>query len=181
MTAASGGGMTIPRIPLAFQNSNNDSTTGSLKMGYYLSDDVMIYVARESGFRSPGATIAPTAINPALLPFAEEESDMTEFGMKGTFMDGRLRLNAAYYDYAIDGYQTKWDNVSARTYTAAGPDVVKQVMGGIFNNNNASITGVDVEYVYVVNPDLILGGSYTSTDSEYEAGSVGYANNPLYT
>jgi len=181
VTAASGGGMTIPRIPLAFQNSNNDSTTGSLKMGYYLSDDVLIYVARESGFRSPGATIAPTAINPALLPFAEEESDMTEFGMKGIFMDGRLRLNAAYYDYAIDGYQTKWDNVSARTYTAAGPDVVKQVMGGIFNNNNASITGVDVEYAYVVNSDLTLGGSYTSTDSEYEAGSVGYANNPLYT
>ena len=46
--------------------------------------------------------------------------------MKGTFMDGRLRLNAAYYDYTFDGYQTKWDNVSARVYTAAGPGVVSQ-------------------------------------------------------
>jgi len=181
VTAASGGGMTIPRIPAQFRNSDNDSSTGSFKMGYYLSDDVMVYAAKETGYRSPGATIAPTAINPSLLPFSEEESDMTEFGMKGTFMDGRLRLNAAYYDYSIDGYQTKWDNVSARTYTAAGPDVIKQVMGGIFNNNNASITGFDVEYAYVVNADLTLGGSYTSTDSEYEGGSVGYANNPLYT
>ena len=39
---------------------------------------------------------------------------MTEIGMKGTFMDGRLRLNAAYYDYTFDGFQTKWDNVIAR-------------------------------------------------------------------
>ena len=181
VTAASGGGMTIPRIPLNLQRSANESSTGSIKLGHYLSDDVMMYVARETGFRSPGATIAPTPINPALITFVEEESDMTEVGMKGTFMDGRLRLNAAYYDYSFDGYQTKWDNVSARTFTAAGPDVVKQVMGGIFNNNDASISGFDVEYAYVVNADLTMGGSYTSTDSEYDEGSVGYANDPTYT
>ena len=52
--------------------------------------------------------------------------------------DGRLRLNAAYYDYTFDGYQTKWDNVSARVYSAAGPGLVQQVQGGIFNNNDAS-------------------------------------------
>ena len=77
----------------------------------------MLYVSTESGYRSPGATISPVAINPSLITFEEEESDMTEIGMKGTFMDGRLRLNAAYYDYSFDGYQTKWDNVSARVYS----------------------------------------------------------------
>jgi hypothetical protein len=28
---------------------------------------------------------------------------------------------------------------------------------------------------------LVLGGSFTSTDSEYDAGSIGYVNNPAYT
>ena len=181
VTAASGGGMTIPRIPSEFRSTDNDSTTGSFKLGTYLNDDVMMYIAAESGYRSPGATIAPTAINPSLLPFSEEESDMTEIGMKGTFMDGRLRFNAAYFDYSIDGYQTKWDNVSARVYSAAGPGNIQQVMGGIFNNNGASISGIDLEYAYVVNADLTLGGSYTGTESEYDDGSVGYANDPSYT
>jgi len=181
VTSASGGGLTIPRVPSEFRSTDNDSTTGSFKLGHYLTDDVMIYYAMESGYRSPGATIAPTPINPSLLSFSEEESDMSEIGMKGTFMDGRLRLNAAYYDYSIDGYQTKWDNVSARVYSAAGPGNIQQVMGGIFNNNDASISGIDIEYAYVVNSDLTLGGSYTSSDSEYDAGSFGYANDPSYT
>ena len=180
VTAASGGGMTIPRIPVNLQNSLNDSTTGSFKIGHYFNEDVMLYVSTESGFRSPGATISPVAINPSLITFEKEESDMVEIGMKGEFMDGRLRLNAAYYDYSFEGYQTKWDNVSARAFTAAGPGVIQQVQGGIFNNNDASISGLDLEYAYVVNTDLTLGGSYTSTDSEFDAGSIGYANDPSY-
>ena len=180
VTPADGGGMTIPRIPVNLQNSLNDSTTGSFKIGHYFNEDVMLYVSTESGFRSPGATISPVAINPSLITFEKEESDMVEIGMKGEFMDGRLRLNAAYYDYSFEGYQTKWDNVSARVFTAAGPGVIQQVQGGIFNNNDASISGLDFEYAYVVNADLTLGGSYTSTDSEFDAGSIGYANDPSY-
>ena len=181
VSAAVGGGMTIPRIPANLQNSNNDSTTGSFKIGHYINDDILLYASTESGFRSPGATISPVAINPSLVTFEEEESDMIELGMKGDFMDGRLRLNAAYYSYDFEGYQTKWDNVSARVYSAAGPGLVQQVQGGIFNNNDATISGIDFEYAYVVNADLTLGGSYTSTDSEYADGSVGYANDPSYT
>ena len=180
-TAAVGGGMTLPRMPIAQQKTSPESTTGSLKIGHYISDDVLLYVATESGYRRPSSTIAPTPILPSLTIFDEEESDMVEFGMKGTFMDGRLRLNAAYYDYTIDGFQSKWDNVTARTYTATGPGPTSQVMGGIFTNNDASISGFDFEYAYVVNADLTLGGSYTSTDSEYDNGSIGYANDPSYT
>jgi outer membrane receptor for monomeric catechols len=177
---ASGGGMTIPRIAAKDQNSLVDSTTGSFKVGHYINEDMLIYVSTESGFRSPGVTVSPIAVNPAVLTFVEEESDMTEIGMKATFMDGRLRLNAAYYDYTIDNFQSKWDNVSAREYTATGPGNVTQVQGGIFTNNDASLSGLDLEYAYVVSESMVLGGSYTSTDSEFDAGSIGYANDPSY-
>ena len=179
-TAAVGGGLTIPRMPVDQQRTTPESTTGSLKIGHYINDDVMLYATTETGYRRPSSTIAPTPILPSLTIFGEEETDMVEIGMKGTFMDGRLRLNAAYYDYTIEGFQSKWDNVTARNYSATGPTVTSQVMGGIFTNNDASISGIDLEYAYVVNPDLTLGGSYTSTDSEYDAGSIGYANDPSY-
>jgi iron complex outermembrane receptor protein len=180
LTAASGGGLTIPRTPVELQRTNPESTTGSFKVGHYLNDDVLIYASTETGYRRPSSTIAPTAILPSLTIFDEEESDMFEIGMKGTFMDGRLRLNVAYFDFDIEGFQSKWDNVTARTYTASGPGPTSQVMGGLFTNNDASITGLDVDYAYVVNANLTLGGSYTANDSEYAAGSVGFANDPSY-
>jgi len=179
--AASGGGMTIPRTPVELQRTTPESTTGSLKLGHYINDDVLIYASTETGYRRPSSTIAPTPILPSLTIFDEEESTMFEIGMKGTFMDGRLRLNAAYFDFDIEGFQSKWDNVTARTYTATGPGPTSQVMGGIFTNNDATITGIDIEYAYVVNENLTLGGGYTGNDSEYAAGSMGYANDPSYT
>ncbi len=178
---ASGGGMTIPRTPVELQRTTPESTTGSLKLGHYLNDDVLIYASSETGYRRPSSTIAPTPILPSLTIFDEEESTMFEIGMKGTFMDGRLRLNAAYFDFDIEGFQSKWDNVTARTYTATGPGPTSQVMGGIFTNNDATITGIDIDYAYVVNENLTLGGGYTANDSEYAAGSLGFANDPSYT
>ena len=85
-------------MPIDQQRTTPESTTGSLKIGHYINDDVLLYATTESGYRRPSSTIAPTPILPSLTIFGEEESDMIEFGMKGTFMDGRLRLNAAYYD-----------------------------------------------------------------------------------
>jgi len=181
VTAASGGGMTIPRTPVELQRTSPESTTGSFKLGHYMTDDVLIYASTETGYRRPSSTIAPTPILPSLTIFDEEESTMFEIGMKGTFMDGRLRLNAAYFDFDIEGFQSKWDNVTARTYTATGPGPTSQVMGGIFTNNDATITGIDIDYAYVVNENLTLGGGYTGNDSEYAAGSMGYANDPSYT
>ena len=178
---ASGGGLTIPRTPVELQRTSPESTTGSFKLGHYMNDDVLIYASSETGYRRPSSTIAPTPILPSLTIFDEEESTMFEIGMKGTFMDGRLRLNAAYFDFDIEGFQSKWDNVTARTYTANGPGPTSQVMGGIFTNNDATITGLDIEYAYVVNENLTLGGGYTANDSEYAAGSMGYANDPSYT
>ena len=178
---ASGGGLTIPRTPVELQRTSPESTTGSFKLGHYMNDDVLIYASTETGYRRPSSTIAPTPILPSLTIFDEEESTMFEIGMKGTFMDGRLRLNAAYFDFDIEGFQSKWDNVTARTYTATGPGPTSQVMGGIFTNNDATITGLDIEYAYVVNENLTLGGGYTANDSEYAAGSMGYANDPSYT
>ena len=178
---ASGGGGSFELIPAALQQVDNESTTGSFKIGHFVDDDVMVYFSLQQGFRGAGRTLANTPISPALVPFAEEETDMTEIGMKGTFMDGRLRLNFAYFDYSFDNFQRKWDDVTARTYTATGPGPTAQVQGGIINTNDASLSGMDIEYKYIVNENLVLGGSITSSESEFDAGSIGYTNDPSYS
>ena len=39
----------------------------------------------------PGGTLANTPIAPSLVPFKEEETDMTEVGMKGTFPGWQIK------------------------------------------------------------------------------------------
>ena len=78
------------------------------------------------------------------------------------------------------GLIRKWDDVTARTYGPTGPGGTAQVQGGIINTNDASLTGMDIEYKYIVNENLVLGGSITQSESEFDAGSIGYANDPSY-
>ena len=171
----------IEQIPVQFQNRSNESTTGNFKFGHFVEEDVLLYVAKETGVRSPGRTITPTAVSPDILLFDEEDTDMTEIGMKGLFLDGRLKLNIAYFQYDFEGFQTKWDGATARTYENGVPGATAQVQGGLFTNNDGELSGFDVEYQYIVNENLILGGSYSNNESEYGSGSVAYVADPTYT
>ena len=176
-------GVEVEGIPAEYQTRTNDSTTGNFKFGHFIEEDVLLYFARESGVRSPGRTITPTQVAPSLLPFDEEETDMTEIGMKGLFLDGRLKLNIAYYQYDFTGFQTKWDGATARTFDPVtnAPLATAQVQGGLFTNNDAEITGFDIEYQYIVNENLMLGGSYSKNESEYGADSIAYITDTTYS
>ena len=171
----------IEQIPVEFQNRSTESTTGNFKFGHFVEEDVLLYFAKETGVRSPGRTITPTAVSPDILLFNEEDTDMTEIGMKGLFLDGRLKLNIAYFQYDFEGFQTKWDGATARTYSNGVPGATAQVQGGLFTNNDGELSGFDVEYQYIVNENLILGGSYSNNESEYGSGSVAYIADPSYT
>ena len=171
----------IEQIPVQFQNRSTESTTGNFKFGHFVEEDVLLYFAKETGVRSPGRTITPTAVSPDILLFNEEDTDMTEIGMKGLFLDGRLKLNIAYFQYDFEGFQTKWDGATARTYSNGVPGATAQVQGGLFTNNDGELSGFDVEYQYIVNENLILGGSYSNNESEYGSGSVAYIADPSYT
>ena len=171
----------IEQIPVQFQNRSTESTTGNFKFGHFVEEDVLLYFAKETGVRSPGRTITPTAVSPDILLFDEEDTDMTEIGMKGLFLDGRLKLNIAYFQYDFEGFQTKWDGATARTYENGVAGATAQVQGGLFTNNDGELSGFDVEYQYIVNENLILGGSYSNNESEYGSGSVAYIADPAYT
>jgi len=171
----------IEQIPVQFQNRSTESTTGNFKFGHFVEEDVLLYFAKETGVRSPGRTITPTAVSPDILLFDEEDTDMTEIGMKGLFLDGRLKLNIAYFQYDFEGFQTKWDGATARTYENGVAGATAQVQGGLFTNNDGELSGFDVEYQYIVNENLILGGSYSNNESEYGSGSVAYIADPTYT
>jgi iron complex outermembrane receptor protein len=76
--------------------STDHSFTPKFQIAYKPRKDLMLYASASKGFKSGGFDIGSN--NP---PFKPETLWAYEGGMKGTFGDGRVRINAAgfYYDY----------------------------------------------------------------------------------
>lgn len=76
--------------------TTDQSFTPKFQISYKPDKDLMLYASASKGFKSGGFDIGSN--NP---PFDPETLWAYEGGMKGTFANGRVRLNAAgfYYDY----------------------------------------------------------------------------------
>lgn len=86
-----------PVILLSRQDSSVDRAfTPKVGLEFDLDDEVMTYLSVSKGFKSGGFNLGDA--EPAFKP---EEIWAYEAGMKGTWADGRLRVNASafYYDY----------------------------------------------------------------------------------
>jgi iron complex outermembrane recepter protein len=106
---------------------SNTLITAKLQAQYHLSDVVMLYGGWNRGAKA-GSFNAPfaggTAYPDSAIPYRPEVLNAFEFGEKGTFADGRTRLNAAafYYDYQdyqafnFIGLSTQVTNLPAKTY-----------------------------------------------------------------
>ncbi|MBL4895071.1 MAG: TonB-dependent receptor [Emcibacter sp.] len=77
-------------------SSSNTAFTPKIGMEFILTPDVMLYASISKGFKSGGFNLGD--LEPAFQP---EQIWSYETGLKGTWVDGRLRVNgsAFYYDY----------------------------------------------------------------------------------
>ncbi len=102
------------------ESENFYNTSGSLKLQYYPTYDIMVYAALDSAYRSGDinnfavgfSTFGAIGAVPGGSDFVEnfstygaEESESLELGMKGSFLDGRARLNVALFHQVFHDYQ----------------------------------------------------------------------------
>lgn len=168
---------TLDAIGDADAYGENESTTESFKIMHDLNEDVMVYLSIDSGFRPGGLTVTPTAIDPSLLVYQDEESDLMEIGIKSMLMDGKLMLNASYFETEFDGYQGKADDI---TVFDRASQSMTQLQGGLAFNADATAEGFEMEWAYLVSDSLTLGGSLASVTVEYDSGTTGPINDPTY-
>ncbi len=105
-------------------DDNFYNTSGSLKIHYFATPDIMLYTALDSAYRSGDFNNFVAAFgNSSLInafpegpefvdkyaAFGAEESESLEIGMKGKFLDGRARANVAYFYQVFHDYQTRSD------------------------------------------------------------------------
>jgi iron complex outermembrane receptor protein len=95
--------------PLAYSNVSGDNTfskvTPALSLGYHWNKDLMTYVKASKGYVTGGFDDQQQTAAGFAKGFKPETITSYELGMKGEFLDRRLRLNGALFDSKYDNEQ----------------------------------------------------------------------------
>ncbi len=145
--------------PIGAANADEtwDEFTGKIGIDYRYSDDVMFYGSYSQGFRSGGfngRNFTPDSIG----PYDPEYVDQYEIGMKGEFFDRTLRWNANVF---YTDYDDKQEEV-----------IIPDGFGGTFtvvrNASTVQIYGVESEFTWVANENLLFTANFGYLDAEYD-------------
>jgi outer membrane receptor protein involved in Fe transport len=145
--------------------ANQSDTILRLTADYKLSDDVLLFATFSEGFRPQ--TVNRNAGAPSgnqtgvfqgyVVPAVADTDELTNFelGIKGDFLDSRLRLNATYYNSEIDNLQT----------TRFDPSNIAFLVF-IENVGDADIQGIDTDFAWAPTDNLTISGAASFVDSE---------------
>jgi len=87
------------------EDFDDDQITGTIKLSWFVTDDIMLYGSYGTGYKSGG--VNTDRISPTIpILFDAEESEAFELGMKAEFPDQALRANVAVHMTNTDDLQT---------------------------------------------------------------------------
>ena len=147
-------GAAIPRsawlagapVPFTDINESWDDITPSVGIHYQLRDDLLIYATWSRGFKSGGFN-ALAASAPFAGPYDPEKVDGFEIGLKGDFLDDRLRVNLAGFYQLFEGLQRQIVEV-----IQVGDQQLTN--NAIINAAEATTRGIELELVILPTDDL---------------------------
>ena len=134
-------------------------------VGFDFMDDLMVFAAWSEGFRPQtanrnGGTPAGNQSGPYqgyLVPAIARTDSLKnlEVGLKGTFFDRTLQVNATAYATEIEDLQT----------TRIDPANVAFLVF-IENAGDAEVDGLDVDFTWLATPNLTLNGGFSIVDNK---------------
>ena len=142
-----------------------DQTIGHVSLEYTSDQDRLIYGRISTGYRAGG-------FNPksdAIPTFIEEETLINyELGIKGLFMDGRLRLTSGVFYNDFDDYQITGQIQQQGLAVGGGFSqfASSPILEFTDNISDTKIWGAEVDFAYYVNENWHLRGFYAYLDSE---------------
>ncbi len=152
--------------------------TYSARIAYRFTDDLNAYFRYDRGFKSGGyndQTGTETFFVPALMDAYDPEfADSFEVGFKSTFLDNRLRFNAAAF--MVDYEDAQRSVVSSVCIpTEGGPIVCPNGQAGrpfqataFFNAADVSVKGLELEGTALVMDGLLIRANVSYNDGEYD-------------
>lgn len=149
-------GVFIPASDSCTQDVEYDETTPRVILSHFLNEDTMFYLSFSEGYSSGGFN-QDTRMR-AYLP---ENSDNWEIGVKADLFDGRARLNATAFHNSYENQQL-----------TVGRVVDGQPTADLINAQEATLQGVELEFLAELTANLSLAVSAGYIEGEYDKFTV---------
>ncbi len=135
--------------------------SGRVVIDWQMSEETMMYTSISTGFKSGGFIGSPSTPTRATNSFDEETATNYEAGIKSILLDNTLRVNTSlfYTDYQ-DLQVTRFAQLADNPTNAFGEFITE-------NAASADISGLEVEFTWLVTDSFELGGSYAYLDATY--------------
>jgi len=127
---------------------------------YQINDDTQFYGSWSRGFRAGGFNLRTTTPAATTDPSAVDDEIQSAFevGLKGDFLNDRLRANVALFHSDVNDLQRAVTPVDG---ASAGVQL-------ILNTADVTIQGIEGEASFIVSDDLTLNGFFGVLDSEFD-------------
>lgn len=126
-------------------------------LSWRATPDLMLYAAYRTGYKAGGFSTNTVLVGTATgesLTFEPEEAEGGEIGLRSTWMDGRLRLNADVYRYRFKELQVSAFDSATTSFE-------------IRNAATARTQGMEINAEYMVSPELNVYGQLAYNDGKY--------------
>ncbi len=152
----------VPGTPAHYENEF-DKTTPALTLQYHLGNELMTYLKYVEGYRSGGTAIRSTPTPGSSVftkGFKPETLESYELGLKGEFLDQRLRVNADVFVMEFSDQQTSLRNTTLPVLLPPND---------IFNAGESSYEGFEFDLSAALTEKLRLDVSYAWIDQQYDS------------
>jgi iron complex outermembrane receptor protein len=139
-----------------------DKGTSRLAVNYDFNDNVMGYVGYSEGFNSGGFGVEQLTCRRRVSPFAPEELQNYEVGMRSDLADGVLRFNATLF-------HTKWDSIQLAGESIDDCFTPPRVGTNLRTQNVASAEAEGMEFELTIAPTetLLFNVNLGLLDTQY--------------
>ncbi len=159
------GGLPFP-LPTEIVRNNPDgygkndfnNSSPSFVVGYDLTDSVNVYAKWVNGYKTGGFNVRASSAERFNQGFDAEELVSTEVGLKGEFLNRRLRVNTALFT-------ADYDDIQVNVQTDPNDPAVTDVL----NAGEAKIQGAELDLTALLGDALTLNFSYGYLDAKYES------------
>lgn len=152
----------VAGTPAHYENEF-DQTTPALTLQYHFGDELMAYAKYVEGYRSGGTAIRSTPTPGSTVftnGFKPETLESYELGLKGAFLDQRLRVNAGVFLMEFSDQQTSLRNTTLPVLLPPND---------IFNAGESSYEGFEFDLSAALTDKLRLDVSYAWIDQQYDS------------
>ncbi len=144
-----------PSTPIVGATDDNwSSITGKLTLTHQLTDSSNLYFSLGNGTKSGGFNPEPYNLNALDESYDEESVVSAELGIKSELFDNRVRLNAAVFESSYDDIQTVG-------FLSSGASIIE-------NAGEATIRGLELDFLWMISENFSLVGSYANYESHYD-------------